>query len=458
MRGKRPSIGLRMTLATFALTLFISSRCAATEKKVGDGIWPIGVLIIDATGNLYGTTIAGGAGNVGSVFEMTPKAGGGWTEKVLYSFNDDADPPYAGVIFDAAGNLYGTTLYGGGGTCPVSCGTVFELIPKAGGAWTKKVLHAFNGKDGSEPYAGVTIDGSGNLYGTTLMGGNTTNCGYGCGTVFELIPKAGGAWTKKVLHAFNYKDGAIPYGVLVLDRSGNLYGTTSLGGAYGAGTVFELTPNADGGWKENVLHSFNHDGKDGIDPQAGLIFDRSGILYGTTFGGGTYGDGTVFELMLKAGGGWTEKVLHSFNGKDGLQPYGGVIIDGSGNLYGTTTFGGTHGYNGNVFELTLAADGSWKEKVLHNFPQNVKDGYQPHAGVIIDGSGNLYGTTYAGGAQTWGTVFEVTPEAGGGWTEKVLHSFNPYSLGSKSGFEVVNFWFLGRGLNTESESDLRSVR
>src|ERR1039458_6939697 len=183
---------------------------------------------------------------------------------------------------------------------------------------------------------------------------------------------------------------------------------------YNGGTVFELTPQAGGGWTETVIHSFGS-GTDGAGPWAGLIFDAAGNLYSTTKGGGTYNGGTVFELTPQAGGGWTEQVLHSFQGgADGAQPYAGLIFDAAGNLYGTTYFGGAYGYYGTVFDLTPAAGGTWTEKVLYNF-SGFPDGINPVGGLIFDGTGNLYGTTYLGGTYGKGTLFELTPAGGGTW-------------------------------------------
>ncbi len=380
-----------------------------------DGATPYAGLIFDAAGNLYGTTENLSTKNGGSVFELTPQAGGSWTEKVLYSFNING--PHSGLIFDAAGNLYGTD--GRGGTYGI--GTVFELTPQAGGGWTEQVLYTFNGTatDGASPYAGLISDAAGNLYGTTLEGGDSW------GTVFELTPQAGGGWTEQVLHsfnAFNGTDGFLPYAGLIFDAAGNLYGTTSGGGTFGGGTVFELTPQSGGGWTEQVLYSFNQNGTDGYTPEAGVIFDAAGNLYGTTYWGGTYDHGTVFELTAQAGGGWTEQVLHSFNGTDGSHPNAGLIFDGVGNLYGTTSAGGTYD-NGTVFELTAQAGGGWTENVLHSFNDNGTDGYNPQAGLVFDGSRNLYGTTMYGGLNGDGTVFELTPRAGGTWTENVLYDF-----------------------------------
>ena len=387
MRGKRLSIGLR-ALAIFAMTLLVTSTWAATD----------------------------------------------WNEKLLHSFNNngvDGANPFAGLIGDAAGNLYGTTGYGG----TYNWGTVFKLTPQAGGGWTETVLHSFSGGDGADPLAGLISDAVGNLYGTTWGGGTGSNCGTGgCGTVFELSPTAGGGWTETVLHNFdnNGADGVDPSAGLIFDAGGNLYGTTQLGGTYDNGTVFKVSPG-EGGWTETVLHSFGSINNDGGTPSAGLIFDAAGNLYGTTRGGGTYYYGTVFELSPTAGGGWTETVLHNFgNGTDGRYLSASLIFDAAGNLYGTTAAGGT-GVNtliqyvgGTAFELTPNGSGRWTEQVLYNFCPawpNCTDGETP-ARLIFDAAGNLYGTTGAGGTYGGGTVFELTPAGGGNWTEQVLHSFN----------------------------------
>lgn len=379
MRFETFFIGLRPASAILTVTLLATNLGAFAQEKVlhsfsnngRDGSSPLGSLIFDSVGNLYGTTRYGGAYNSGAVFELTPKAGGGWSEKVLHSFNDnnkDGVSPYANLIFDANGNLYGTTCYGG----TFGDGTVFELTPRVGGGWTEKVLHNFDGKNGICSFAPLIFDATGNLYGTTYEGG-----AHGSGTVFELMPQARGGWVEKVLHSFsdNYKGSYLQNG-LTSDTFGNLYGTAH--GGSGSGIVFELTPKTNGGWTEKVLYSFN--GKDGLYPEA-LILDAAGNLYGTTYVGGSNGDGTVFELSPKASGGWAEKVLHSFNGKDGVFCYAGVVFDTAGNLYGTLVEGGTYNH-GTVFELMPKADGLWTEKTLHSF--NDKDGTYPWAPLLLD--------------------------------------------------------------------------
>lgn len=359
------------------------------------------------------------------------------TEKALHSFNNngkDGLNPTGGVTFDADGNLYGTTTGGGAGVnCGAAgCGTVFKLTPIAGG-WAEKVVHNFtnNGKDGYGPVTGVIFDASGNIFGTTYTGGE-----YGYGTVFELVRTPAGGLAEKILHSFNFNgtDGATPRGDLVMDRAGNLYGTTFGGGAYQGGAAFELAPASGGAWTETVVHSFGND-SDGAAPWAGMIFDGDGNLYGTAVAGGAHGGGVVFELTPGgAGGAWTEKILHSFGAyaRDGLQPKGRVIFDAAGNLYGTTSTGGTVRGEpcpscGTVFELVRAGDGTWAEKVLHIFGLTPSDGYLPTAGLVFDGSGNLYSTTSSGGhGGNGGTVFELMPTAGG-WAEKMLHSFSHFT-------------------------------
>lgn len=352
-------------------------------------------------------------------------------EKVLWSFdglNGDGLYPQGGVIFDAAGNLYGTTAYGGGSECDSgSCGAVFELSPSANGAWTETLLHRFSndGADGQFPCASLIFDAAGNLYGTTSAGG-----AYGGGTVFQLAPGANGSWKERVLHNFGgLRDGQGPFASLIFDAAGNLYGTTRFGGADGEGAVFELSPGANGKWREKVLHSFQYNGKDGYEPIAGLIFDTTGNLYGSTFWGGSQscgdnGCGTVFELTPGANGSWKEKVLHTFEDNGRGNGPSAVIFDSAGKLYGTTQLGGKYGY-GTVFQLAPGANGEWTEKLLRSFYFR----RFPTAGLIFDGAGNLYGATIEGGGsgcldQGCGTVFQFAPGTGGKWTYKVLFSFN----------------------------------
>ncbi len=360
-----------------------------------DGGGPYAGLVMDAAGNLYGTTYQGGSAGDGTVFELTA-ASAYSTEIVLYSFTGSPDGalPYAGLVMDAAGNLYGTTYEGGSS----GYGTVFELTA-ASAYSTEIVLYSFTGfPDGAFPYAGLVMDAAGNLYGTTYQGGSA-----GDGSVFELTA-ASAYSTEIVLYSFTGSpDGTSPYAGLVMDAASNLYGTTYQGGSAGDGTVFELTA-ASAYSTEIVLHSFTGS-PDGALPYAGLVMDAASNLYGTTYQGGSTGNGTVFELTA-ASAYSTESVLHSFAGSsDGALPYAGLVLDAARNLYGTTYQGGSAGY-GTVFELTSASAYS-TESVLHSFTGS-PDGALPYAGLVMDAAGNLYGTTHIGGSNGDGTAFEVT--------------------------------------------------
>jgi uncharacterized repeat protein (TIGR03803 family) len=365
------------------------------------------------------------------------------THKVLHTFTGgkDGSSPYDSLILDAAGNLYGTTSAGAN----TECGAVFELLPGANGKWKEKTLFDFY-PSGCEPIGGLVMDKAGNLYGTTTSGGSTDDTS----TVFELSPGSDGSWTENVIYNF---DGPFaiskPQSSLIFDVAGNLYGTTADGGANGDGTVFELTPGANGVWAETTIWTFDYFGTGGYSPYAGVVFDSAGNLYGTTVFGGSgagctaaNGCGTVFKLTPEANGTWNETVLYSFNdnGADGYNPYGGVVFDSAGNLYGTTYYGGKNtadgGYSGTVFKLSPHANGTWSEKLLHSFggDSNVGDGYQPYAGLTFE-NGDLYGTTVLGGKYNGGTVFELVPGSNGKWTEKIVYSFDNSSNSCSNGCE-----------------------
>jgi uncharacterized repeat protein (TIGR03803 family) len=338
---------------------------------------------------------------------------------VIYSFGaypSDGETPFTpNLVADSAGNLYGTSEEGGS-NCGGVCGTVFELSPLDSGAWTEQVIHSFDGTTGTEGQTSLAVDGYGNLYGIATYGGT-----YGYGVVFEMTPSSGGAWTYTVLHNFKYVEGSYPVGGLILDASGKLYGVTQDGGAYGYGTVFQLRKSSGGAWIEKVLHSFNK--ADGWNPSKALVMDAVGNLFGTTYNGGANSAGTVFELEQGTGDTWQEKVIHSFfpsPSTDGSNPDGGVIIF-SGTLFGTTYHGGAYGW-GTVFQLVKESTG-WRETIIHSFNQDGIDGATPRANLTPVAS-NLYGTTTVGGASYDGTVFELTPAAGGGWTENVMYSFD----------------------------------
>jgi uncharacterized repeat protein (TIGR03803 family) len=341
-----------------------------------DGSLPLASLITDKAGNFYGTTLLGGTHGAGTVFKLSPKG----VETTLYSFanGNDGFEPIGGLVADKAGNLYGTTQGGGNS----QSGTVFKVT--ASGAET--VLYTFTGgSDGGAPRAGLIMDKAGNLYGTTLLGGKSGN---GAGVVFKLAPDG----TETVIHTFTGLDGAGPEAGLIQDKAGNLYGTTPYGGANDWGTVFKVAPDGT----ETVLYSFA-DGSDGATPLASVMADKAGNLFGTASGGGAFNNGVVFELTPDG----TETALYAFTGgNDGGLPAGNVISDKDGNLYGTTRFGGAMG-EGVVFEL--APDGS--ESVLHTFAF-AKDGAQPVDGLIMI-SHDLYGTAQEGGADGEGVVFKL---------------------------------------------------
>jgi len=378
-----------------------------------DGALPAGALIAGKHGSMYGATESGGSSTrcsegCGTIFEI---AGDG-REKVLYYFQgkSDGEGPSGSLFLDGSGNLYGTAAGGAGTNCSgIGCGVVFKLAPDK----TESVLYTFQGgSDGLRPNGSLVADTSGDLYGLTIVGGNFngSECEQaGCGTIFEVQPNG----TKIPLYTFEGGgDGAYPSGGLVADGSGNFYGTTENGGGAacggdGCGTVFKLTPNGTES-VETVLYSFQG-GTDGEVPMDGLIMDSAGNLYGTTARGGSIGAGTVFKVTPQG----TETVLYSFKeGKDGGHPEAGLVMDGKGNLYGTTYYGGSHGCKktgdgcGTVFKLTPDGQES-KLYTFRDFHQADDRGVFPQASLLMGKKGLLYGTTTAGGVGNDGVVFSV---------------------------------------------------
>jgi uncharacterized repeat protein (TIGR03803 family) len=385
-------------------------------KGVPDGATSTAGLIADTSGALYGTTTNGGAETslcpgfeaCGTVFKLTPTKTG-YTESILHRFRNGSDgaDPVAGLTADSAGALYGTTALGGG----KNAGTVFKLTP-AHGAYTESVVYRFRGgTDGAGPNGTLIADRNGALYGTAPGGGSTQFCDAGCGTVFKLTPTRTG-YVESTLYSFckatNCPDGAEPFGGLIEDRSGALYGTTYLGGGSGAhlccGTVFKLTPTA-GGYVERVLYRFCREANctDGAYPLAGLIADGGGALYGTTEDGGSAYFGAVFKLTPDAAG-YRESVLYSFAGlSDGAYPAAGVTASANGSLFGTTASGGGMGCDeglgcGTVFELVRSSSG-YHETVVYTFT-HPGDGATPEAGVLLDTAGAIYGTASQAGIST----------------------------------------------------------
>ncbi len=372
-------------------------------------------VLIGSGGVLYGATVFGGSSNNnGIVFSLTPPSTGSiWTETVLHNFvgypSDGAEPD-GDFIADSNGVLYNTTSIGGNQNgAQKGSGTVFSLTPPSGsGSWTETILHEFSGSpsDGSNPYTGLVADSNGVLYGTTFNGGANS-----LGAAFSL-QFINGSWTENILYNFSGTDGANPHTNVLIGSGGVLYGTTYNGGTSNKGTVFTLTPptTTGGPWTEAVLHSFT--GSDGSNPHAPVVMDSNGVLYGTTLGGGSSNNGTVYSLAPPAspGGTWTLTTLHNFAGPpgDGSSVRGGVVFDAGGVLYGTTANGGTLSH-GIAYSLAPPASpgGVWTETILHNFTGT--DGANPYATLVVDSNGLLYGTTYSGGSANVGTVFTLTP-------------------------------------------------
>ena len=417
------------TAVMFTSTAFAADRVIYAFQGGNDGIGP-NDLIADRAGNLYGTTFnGGGSAGAGTVYRLSPPAqpGGAWTETILYSFSysliNRGIGPLGALAMDSAGNLYGTTWLGG----PLGAGVAFELSPPAvkGGAWTYTQLYAFGGAGLSSPEVRLVLDKAGNLYGTTASGG-AGGCAGGCGGVFKLAYPAqpGGAWTETVLFNFSgsFSTGGGTSGGLTMDSHGSLYGTTYSGSGGASGTVFRLTPTKGGHWTHSVLYAFAGFA-DGAHPQAEVVFDKNGNLYGmTNYGGGggpnCFGSpcGTVFELMPTTTGQWTHTVLHSFNGgTDGGYPGRALTLDAASNLYGTTGIGGDPncaGGNGDgcgtVFRLAppTAQGGAWTETILHRFTGGT-DGVA--GGGLTFGKGQLLYGPAGAGANGDGLVFSIIP-------------------------------------------------
>lgn len=439
----RPALALLVMMLPSVVSAAPTETILYSFSGIGsfpDGAIPFGGLLRGPDGSLYGTTTEGGQSNCncGTVFKLTPPAKGQttWTETVVHSFQGypkDGSSPYASLIFDKAGNLYGTTLLGGA----AESGTVFMLKPPAAGqtVWTETVLHSFGGPpaDGQFPYSNLAFDPAGNLYGTASLGGNADQ-----GMVYKLMPPTAGSttWTLSVVHAFlGGSDGGQPYSAVTFDTHGKLYGTTSSDGVtdISGGTVFRIAFSTSGA-TETVLHTFTARDIgtpfDGGFPFGNLLLDAAGNIYGTTMIGGggqiipgeASNAGTVFKLAPPAAGqtSWTETLIHSFNGstgdpttQDGATPTGGLVFDAAGNLYGTTAQGGADD-NGTIFKLAPPAAGSttWTQTILHSF-STAPDGNGPRGTLVRDASGALYGVTESGTtsftSEQVGTIYRLVP-------------------------------------------------
>jgi uncharacterized repeat protein (TIGR03803 family) len=360
----------------------------------------------DSHGNIYGTTVLGGEFGGGTVFKLSPTPGG-WEHTILYSFTGGADggEPYKGVTLDGEGNLYGTAVTGGSGSCEGGCGVVYKLT-NSGGTWTQQVVHAFTGgDDGSGPGARVTVDRVGNIYGMTPTGGANS-----VGTIYKIHEVAGG-WNFRVIHTFTGGDdgGSGSAGRMIL-RRGRLYGAATTGGAHGVGVIFELRPTAVGEWDFRSIYAFQGQ-PDGIFPYGALLFTGSGKIYGTTYYGGSGscegGCGAVYELSPRRNGEWDERVIYSFQkGTDGNSPISNLVRDAAGNLYGTTSEGGLG--SGVIFKLSPIGGGQWTESVVHPFA-GPPDGAFAYNGMVVDRSGNFYGATVHGGDNDDGCLYKFTP-------------------------------------------------
>lgn len=406
------AVAVAAVCVSLAVAVTAQTETVLHNMKTKEGVSPLLGVIFDSSGNIFGVAGEGGSSNNGSVFELTP-SGSSWTEKTLYSFKGGTDggTPVGTLVEDSSGNLYGTTKLGGSH----GVGVAYKLT-KSGTTWKESVIHNFGGSgDGQYPIGNMIFDSSGNLYGTTEGGGSHGNgTEIAGGIAYKLAPKSGGGWTETIMHSFGGSgDGISPRANLVEDSSGNFYGTTFLGGSQGDGTVFKLAPKSGGGWTETVIHSFNpvliFGSTDGANPAAGLILDSSGNLYGTTVAGGDGSGGVAFKLT-KSGSTWTATTLFPFTRSfyQAKFPYSGVVFDKSGNLWGATVAGGNpSGLNGTVFELTPTSSGYWNA-IFTAF--NSTNGSGPAIGSLaFDSSGNLYGAAQNGGANLVGVVFKVTP-------------------------------------------------
>lgn len=391
------------------------------------GINPEAGVILGPDGSLFGTTDSDGIDAGGVVFQLTPPAAGFqvWTQKLLRRFHDGTDGGYPlGLLLAASGDLYGVTMDEGGTSN--GAGTVFSLTPPASGSatWTFVTLYRFHGDyDGASPSGALISDATGTLSGTTILGGSGPGL-EGYGTAFSLSPPSAGSgrWTETVRHRFRSSpDGATPDGPLLAGDGSVKFGVSTTGGTgicsdVGCGTAYRLV-QGENGWTETIIYQFQG-GPDGAVPVDRLVADANGSLYGATAEGGLpgpngqYETGTVFRLDLPASGEvhWTKTILYEFNGgNDGSLPEGGVTLDASGAIYGTTEFDGTHS-RGTVFKLTPNAPGQlWTKTTLHNFGAHADDGANPTGPLALDASGALYGTTLFGGRSNFGTVYRITP-------------------------------------------------
>lgn len=395
----------------FGIGLFLATAQAQTFSVLHyfsngpDGAYPIGGMYQHGAGALYGTASGECLSCFGAVFKLAQKQGS-WILTPIFIFKEAASGafPQGELVAGPDGGLYSTTYLGNGGLD--DCGVVFEVKPGTRAPasvlteWSEDLLHIFglHGSDGCNPNGGVIFDQAGNVYGAADGYGNDHQ-----GVVYELSP-SGSNWIYTILYTFTDNNaGDSLVGDLIFDSAGNLYGVSSQGGAYGFGEIYELSASGSG-WTENVIHSFQN-GADGANPEAGLIADNSGNFYGTTSTGGAHQDGTVF-MLTAPNGVWTLNTIYAFKG-GGSGPYGPLVMDGAGNLYGTTYGGGAYG-NGSVFELT-PSNGAWIYTDLHDFSSSGLDGKNPQGSIVVSANGTIFGTATNGGQYGYGTAWQITP-------------------------------------------------
>ncbi len=398
---------MRRHAAPLALALLLAppALAQAPDAQFGfsaaTGRFPHGGVALDAAGNLYGTANAGGAHGSGTVWRLAPDGSGGYTPTVLHSFAPgQSEYPFGGVTIGPGGALYGTTYSGG----TSGYGTAWRLAP-SGSGYTYSTVHSFNGTTGAYPYLGtLAIDAAGNLYGTTYAGGS--GGGGAVGAVFRLAPDGLGNYAASVLHSFGGPDGAYPYSGVTLDAAGNLYGTTYDGGANGVGTAWRLTPDGGGGYVHQTVSSLG--GPAGTNPYGGLAVDAAGTLYGATHGGGTFGYGAIYRLAPDGVGGYLQSTLLTFDGYNGRNPIGTLVVDAIGQIFGTTSSGGIHGH-GTMFRLAPDGVGGFTHTILLAFDNAL--GSIPYGALAGDAQGNLFATTYAGGSFGEGNLVRM-PDTG----------------------------------------------
>jgi uncharacterized repeat protein (TIGR03803 family) len=409
-----------MMLITLALSLLSSAQTESTIFTFGEStdFWPQGALLEDSSGNLYGTAKGGGAYGVGAVYELSPPAvaGGAWTQTYLYSFvpyGGGGYVPFSDLVRDQAGAFYGTFFSGGDPTC--NCGGVYKLTPPAtqGGAWTESAIYTFKSTDGHLPSNGaLALTRTGTLYGTTVAGGT-----YNSGVLYQLTTKNGITYSESVLYSFgNTGDADTPNGPILLDSSGNLYGVTSLGGAFGQGALYKYVPAANGNpATESLLFSFGGSSTTGSTPSGSLIFDSYGNIYGVTTYGGSNDDGVVYELS-PSNPTWTQTILYTFSTDSGVNPLAGLSWNHTNNnLYGTTSNMNMHPAGaGTVFKLVPPATkgGTWTETTLEQFTYRINGGYPTGVVTRDPTTGTLYGTAQQGGVEGCdlycGVVWQIT--------------------------------------------------